>query len=127
MEMTGRKAVVCEDNWALSGILQHLLIREGLETVSAGDGEEGLQCVRAHQPSILVLDLSMPRRDGFSVLIELKRQPAAGLKVLVASHFEEPGQMDLVRQLGADAVLSKPFAPAEFASAVQGLLGEVAA
>lgn len=116
--MAYRKAVICDDNWALARILQHLLLAEGFSAVAASDGVEGLAAVRTEKPELLILDLQMPGKDGFAVLEELQRH-ANGPCVIVLSNLENHDVHQKAIALGARKVMMKPCAAADFARAVQ--------
>ena len=71
-------------------LLGRLLTRQGYRVLEAWGGEEGLRQAREHQPDLIVLDIHMPDRDGWSVLTELKANPGtAGIPVVVATIVEE--------------------------------------
>lgn len=91
-----------------------------VEVIEAGDGDEALRVARERQPDIIVLDLAMPTRDGFSVLEELRRESTVPVIVLTARGMEH----DKVRglELGADDYMVKPFSPRELVARVQAVV-----
>ena len=91
-----------------------------VEVTEAGDGEEALDLVRRTAPDIVVLDLMMPMRDGFSVLEELRRESAVPVIVLTARGLEH----DKIRglELGADDYMVKPFSPRELVARIQAVV-----
>jgi two-component system KDP operon response regulator KdpE len=90
----------------------------------AGDGEEALQKMRAAPPDIVILDLALPSRDGFSVLEALRRESSLPVIVLTARGMEH----DKVRglELGADDYMTKPFSPRELVARIQTVLRRTA-
>jgi len=90
------------------------------EVVEAGDGDEALAAIRDHKPDIVVLDLALPGRDGFSVLEELRRTSMLPVIVLTARGLEH----DKIRglELGADDYMTKPFSPRELVLRIQTVL-----
>ena len=86
----------------------------------AGDGEEALRKMREAPPDIVILDLALPSRDGFSVLEELRRESSLPVIVLTARGMEH----DKVRglELGADDYVTKPFGVRELVARVKALL-----
>jgi two-component system KDP operon response regulator KdpE len=90
------------------------------EVVEAGDGDEALAAIRDTQPDIVVLDLALPGRDGFSVLEELRRSSMLPVIVLTARGLEH----DKIRglELGADDYMTKPFSPRELVLRIQTVL-----
>jgi DNA-binding response OmpR family regulator len=90
----------------------------------AGDGEEALRIMRDAPPDIVILDLALPSRDGFSVLEELRKESSLPVIVLTARGMEH----DKVRglELGADDYMTKPFSPRELVARIQTVLRRTA-
>ena len=90
-----------------------------VQVVEAGDGEEALEVLRDASPDIVVLDVMMPIRDGFSVLEELRRESTVPVIVLTARGLEH----DKIRglELGADDYMVKPFSPRELVARIQAV------
>src|SRR5207247_831010 len=91
-----------------------------VEVIEAGDGDEALAQIRDARPDIVVLDLALPGRDGFSVLEELRRESMLPVIVLTARGLEH----DKIRglELGADDYMTKPFSPRELVLRIQTVL-----
>ena len=116
-----RKVLVVEDDRAIRRGLVDALRFAGYETVDAADGEEGLAQALVPGIDLVLLDVLMPKRDGFSVLEELRRaRPALPVIVLTAKGTEE----DRVRGLkgGADDYVVKPFSANELLARVDAVL-----
>jgi two-component system KDP operon response regulator KdpE len=94
--------------------------QEPAEVLEAADGDEALAVIRTKDPDIVVLDLAMPSRDGFSVLGELRRESMLPVIVLTARGLEH----DKIRglELGADDYMTKPFSPRELVLRIQTVL-----
>jgi len=94
--------------------------QEPVEVLEAADGDEALAIIRTKEPDIVVLDLAMPSRDGFSVLGELRRESMLPVIVLTARGLEH----DKIRglELGADDYMTKPFSPRELVLRIQTVL-----
>lgn len=94
--------------------------RPEFTVLEAADGEEALRIVSAERPDLVVLDLMLPGRDGFSVLEELRRTDDVPVIVLTAKGLER----DRVRglELGADDYVVKPFSPRELVARVDAVL-----
>jgi putative two-component system response regulator len=119
---TGRVLVV-DDVEANRVLLTALLTREGYQVELAVNGSEALERVRRHPPDIVLLDVMMPRPDGFDVCRALKEDPATRLVpivLLTALHNPE----DRIRGIdaGADDFISKPFHAHELRARVQSLI-----
>jgi two-component system KDP operon response regulator KdpE len=95
-----------------------------VEMLEAGDGEEALRLIRTSQPDMIILDLALPTRDGFSVLEELRRESTLPVIVLTARGMEH----DKIRglELGADDYMTKPFSPRELVARIQTVLRRTA-
>ena len=94
--------------------------RGDVQVLEAADGDEALRVARSGSPDIVVLDLALPARDGFSVLEELRRESALPVIVLTARGMEH----DKIRglELGADDYMTKPFSPRELIARIQTVL-----
>lgn len=106
---TRRKCVlVVEDNATIGGLLVALLREEGYRALRAWDGREAIKMARDRKPDLIVLDLSLPYRDGVEVLRELRsnEDTAEAPIVVVSGNALQLSQDD--RDLVSDAV-SKPF------------------
>jgi DNA-binding response OmpR family regulator len=106
---TKRKCVlVVEDNATIGGLLVALLREEGYRALRAWDGREAIKMARDRRPDLIVLDLSLPYRDGLEVLHELKANEETKVApiVVVSGNTLELGQDD--RDLLAETV-GKPF------------------
>jgi DNA-binding response OmpR family regulator len=92
--------------------------------LSAGDGEVGLQLALTERPSLILLDLLLPKRDGFSVLAEVKRHPeTARIPVIVLTNLSQQEQVEKCLALGAAECLIKAhFTPSEVVTKVRELL-----
>ena len=69
------KVLVCDDERHIVRLIQVNLERQGYQVVTAFDGKEGLEKIRAEKPNLVVLDVMMPYMDGFEVLKNLRREP----------------------------------------------------
>lgn len=97
-----------EDEAALQKTLGDALVQEGYEVVAALDGDIGLRLAKEKNPDLILLDLVLPRRDGFSVLSELKKNPStAAVPVIVLTNLENMEDIQRVLDLGAMTYLVK--------------------
>jgi CheY-like chemotaxis protein len=88
-----------------------------IQTLRAGDGVEGLELIRSVLPAAVVLDIQLPRLDGWHVLAELKADPVtAGIPVIIASVVDDQPQG---LALGADVYLRKPVSRDELLDALR--------
>ncbi|MCE9574239.1 MAG: response regulator [Deltaproteobacteria bacterium] len=118
-----KKIVVAEDDDAIAHMVNMALGDAGFLCLRARDGEEALRLVRAHDPDLLVLDVMMPRLDGFEVARRLKsdvmwsRTPILMLTALAGTDHQIEGL-----EAGADSYMAKPFDLREFNARVKALV-----
>ena len=115
------RILVIEDNADLAFGLRNNLEIEGYEVEVSGDGEAGLEHARRSRPDLVILDLMLPKLDGFRVLKAI-RQDALAMPVLILTARGE--ETDKVRglKLGADDYVTKPFGVLEILARVEALL-----
>lgn len=115
------RILIIEDETPMRTALEDVLAAEGYRAISAADGESGLHRAIAEKPDLILLDVMMPKLDGFAVCAELRRiSNSAPVLMLTAK-----GQIDdRVRGLdaGADDYLVKPFSTEELLARVRALL-----
>jgi DNA-binding response OmpR family regulator len=115
--------LVADDEPGLREIVRVNLEAEGYRVLEAADGIEALQAVEQAHPDLLILDIAMPRLDGWQVLHRLEAQPAtAGLPVLVLT--ARASEEDVLRGLeeGAVQYITKPFYPEDLVASVKIVL-----
>ena len=103
-----KKILVIEDELNLRKSIEEILSGEGYTVFTASDGEEGLQLAVSETPDLVLLDLILPKKDGFSVLKELRENEAtAKIPVIVLSNLGEMEDVGRVLELGANRYLVK--------------------
>ena len=103
----------------------------GYEVVEAKDGKEGVEAFRRDEVDLVILDVQMPKKDGFTVLVELKHDPeTASIPVVMLTGVAEAtgvrfSKSDVGDYIGAepDAYVEKPVEPAALSEVVSRLLG----
>ncbi|MGB3555010.1 MAG: response regulator [Jannaschia sp.] len=117
------RALVIDDDPAARDRLAGAVREAGYIPLVAEGAESGLALAREHRPDVVLLDIIMPGRDGWSVLRELKRDPVlCETPVVVVSMISDP---DMGAALGASDVLVKPVSAGELAKALGGAVSEV--
>ena len=97
-----RRVLLAEDDRFLRKAAETALKRHGFTVVAAVDGEEALRLARAAPPDLVLLDLIMPRMQGFEVLRALKADPAtAPIPVVILSNLGQDGEMKQAMDAGA--------------------------
>ncbi|HEX8741326.1 MAG TPA: Hpt domain-containing protein [Casimicrobiaceae bacterium] len=125
----GRKLVmVVDDSLTVRKFTTRFLTREGFEVVSARDGVEGLQLLAERSPDVILLDIEMPRMDGFEFAKSAKGNPATARVpiVMITSRTAEKHRNRAI-ELGVDAFLGKPYQEDELLRNLRGMIGEPAA
>jgi DNA-binding response OmpR family regulator len=115
-----RPVLIIEDDANTASLIALYLEREGFQPLMAGDGETGLAMVREHRPVLVILDLMLPRMDGWEVCRRLRRDSKVPVIMLTARGDEIDRVAGLT--LGADDYVVKPFSPRELAARVQAVL-----
>lgn len=104
---TPQKILIIEDDRALQSALMEMLSQEGYETISAYDGQEGMEKAEAENPDLILLDLILPKKDGFEVLAEIKNSPSKNIPVLILTNLEEIDNVQKALDLGAKTFMVK--------------------
>ena len=115
--------LVVEDSQTQREMISDLLRTSGLTVIVAEDGVEALKEIRAKAPDLVVLDIVMPRINGYEICRRLKSDPKTKnvLVVMCSSKGEEFDRYWGMKQ-GADAYIAKPFQPTELVGTVKQLL-----
>jgi DNA-binding response OmpR family regulator len=115
--------LVVEDDLTLLETLEYNLTGEGYEVATAADGLTALEVAREEQPDLIVLDLMLPRLDGFEVCRILRRETNVPILMLTARTDEVDRVVGL--EVGADDYLTKPFSMRELLARIKALLRRV--
>jgi len=114
------KALIVDDDRVLADVLAFTLRREGFEVVQAFDGETALQRWQEERPDLVVLDVNLPRLDGFAVCRRIRELSDTPILLLTVRNEED----DIVRglELGADDYITKPFSPRQLVARALAVL-----
>ena len=113
-----KKILVVEDERNIVDILTFNLAREGYETLEALDGAAGLRLALEQDPDLILLDLMLPKMDGFEVCRRLREQGRATPIIMLTAREEETDKV-LGLELGADDYITKPFSMRELMARVK--------
>src|ERR1700678_2200382 len=115
------RVLVVEDDASIMLGLRMNLEAEGYEVVSAEDGEAGLSVARTEQPDVMILDVMLPKLNGFQVLQTVRRE---GLTMPIIVLSARTGEADKVTglELGAEDYVAKPFSLAELLARIRAAL-----
>ncbi len=118
--MGGEKILIAEDDKKIRELLGLYLTKEGFQVTQAKNGEEALESYEKEDFDLLVLDVMMPRYDGWSVLKRVRK--ASGIPVLMLTAREEEEDKLFGFELGVDDYVTKPFSVKEVVARVKALL-----
>ncbi len=118
-----KTVLVVDDQPHIVRLIQVNLEKEGFRVATASDGVEGMEKVRALRPDLVILDVIMPRKDGFEVLRDIKTDEGLA-EIPVVMLTVKTHNADIVEGLkeGAELYLPKPFHPKELVSLVKRVL-----
>lgn len=114
------KVLVVDDDRVLADVVAFTLRREGFQVVQAHDGQMALERWLEEQPELMVLDVNLPKLDGFAVCRRIREQSDIPIILLTVRDEED----DIVKGLGlgADDYVTKPFSPRQLVARVQAVL-----
>jgi|SRR5579883_2060152 twitching motility two-component system response regulator PilH len=115
--------LIVEDSIAQREMITDLLKASGLTVTHASDGVEALEAMQTEPPDLVVLDIVMPRMNGYEVCRRLKSDPKTqNVPVVMCSSKGEEFDRYWGMKQGADAYIAKPFQPTELVGTVKQLL-----
>ena len=114
------KILVVEDDPNLLETIRYNLRKEGYEVVTAGDGEQALDVARRETPNLLILDIMLPKLNGFEVCRILRNEMTVPILMLTAKADETDKIVGL--EIGADDYMTKPFSMRELLARVRAML-----
>ena len=116
----GYRVLVADDDKNVHDTLGLHFRREEYQMLSAYDGEEALEIMRRSRPDIVVLDVTMPKKDGFMVCREIRRE--SNIPIIMLSAKSEEFDRLLGLELGADDYITKPYSPREVVARIKAVL-----
>jgi len=118
------KALIVDDDRVLADVLAFTLRREGFQIILAHDGAEALQRWAEERPDLIVLDVNLPKLDGFAVCQRIRQEADTPIVLLTVRGEED----DIVHglELGADDYVTKPFSPRQLVARAQAVLRRAA-
>jgi len=114
------RGLVLDDEPMVRDVLSRYLERSGFEVEAAADGERALAAFEARRPDLVLLDLMLPRVDGFEVFRRIRAQAESPVIMITARGQTTDRIVGL--EIGADDYVSKPFSPAEVVARVRSVL-----
>lgn len=124
--MDKKTILVVEDEQGMRDALKETLEESGYTTVLAEDGEMGMEMARQHKPDLVLLDIILPKKDGFEVLRELKQdEKLKETPVILTTNLSEPSDIQKALDLGATTYLVKSnYSLSDIIEKIQEILGK---
>ncbi len=123
--MAKGKILVVDDEIYIVHILDFSLGMEGYEVKTALDGEQALEKARMEHPDLIVLDIMMPKLDGYETCKTLKADPATkDIPVILLSAKGRNADQKIGFEVGADDYITKPFSPRKLVERINAILGQ---
>lgn len=119
-----KRILVCDDDPVILRLLQVNLELEGYEVLSAHNGEEALEIASAERPDLVILDIMMPKLDGYQTAERLKAQDdTKEIPVVFVSAKAQLSDIEKGKSYGVADYLTKPFDPSDLLEIVERLVG----
>jgi DNA-binding response OmpR family regulator len=122
--MLAKKILIVDDEPNIVISLEFLMKREGFQVVVAQDGEAALRMVETERPDLVLLDIMLPKRNGFEVCQQIRADPnLQSVKVIMLTAKGRDTEIAKGMALGADAYMTKPFSTRDLVEQVKSTLG----
>jgi len=120
-----KKILIIEDEEIMCSLLRGRLANEGYDVRVAKDGEDGLRAMREDKPDLVLLDIIMPKKDGFEVMAEMKNDKNLhNVPIVIISNSGQPVELNKARDLGAkDWLIKTEFDPIDVLEKVKKQIG----
>jgi len=120
-----KKILIIEDEELMYNLLERKLTADGYKITVAKDGIEGMEMMKKEKPDLILLDIVMPKKNGFEVMEEMqKEKELRGIPIIVISNSGQPVEIDKARELGAkDWLIKTEFDPQEVIEKVRKQIG----
>ena len=112
-----KKILIVDDEKNIVDILNHNLKREGYETIQAYDGEEAVEKAKSEKPDLVLLDVMLPKMDGFTVCKTIRQ--TSNIPIIMVTAKEDVVDKVIGLELGADDYITKPFSVREVLARVK--------
>jgi DNA-binding response OmpR family regulator len=116
--------LVVDDDPIVRDVLQRYLTRDGISVEGAADGQAALAAYAARRPDLVVLDLMLPRIDGFEVFRQIRARDRDSAVIMLTARGQETDRV-VGLESGADDYVAKPFSPREVSARVKAILRRV--
>jgi len=112
--------LVIEDNEQNLYLMRFLLEKNGFTVIEATDGEKGVETARENKPGLILLDIQLPKMDGYAVARELRKiKDLASTPIVAVTSYAMVGDREKVLAAGADGYIEKPIDPEKFVEQIR--------
>ncbi len=118
-----KKILIADDSPGITEILQTYCRKEGYHPLIAHNGTQALQLFQQEQPDVLLLDVMMPEKDGFTLCKEIRR--SSNVPIIMITARSEDADRIMGLDIGADDYIVKPFSPGEVMARIRALLRRI--
>ena len=120
----GKTILIVEDEPKNMTLTRDMLKISGYETIEAVDGRQGVEKAKSARPDLILMDIMMPKMDGYAACREIKADPATkNIPVIMLTAVGYDLNKRLAKQMGADGYVTKPFSRQQLVDAITLLLG----
>lgn len=123
MDSQKEKILIVDDETSIRRILETRLSMIGYDVISASDGEEALNAFRKEYPTLIVLDVMIPKLDGYGVCQELRKE--SDVPIIMLTALGDVSDRITGLELGADDYIIKPFSPKELEARIRSILRRI--
>nr|MBU1328602.1 response regulator [Candidatus Omnitrophota bacterium] len=124
--MDKKRILVVDDEEDILNVLRFRLEANNYEVLSASDGQEGLNRARSEKPDLIILDLMLPKLDGYKVCRMLKfDETYKAIPIIIFTARAQKKDEEIGMEMGADAYISKPFEPDVLLGKMKELLEKI--
>ncbi len=110
--MTGKKVLIVDDEPNLTRSMSFILRKEGYDVEVAVNGEEAIEKAQAVKPKLILLDVMMPKKNGYEVCQDIRDDPELrGMYVIMLTAKGQEVDREKGMEMGADEFITKPFSP----------------
>lgn len=117
------KILIADDNKQITSILEEYVKKEGYTSVIAHDGDDAIEQFEKEHPDIILLDVMMPKKDGFEVCREIRT--VSNVPIIMVTARSEDFEKIMGLDIGADDYIVKPFSPSEIMARVRAILRRI--
>ena len=124
MESKGKKILIADDEPDILEIIQYNLTKEGYEVITAKDGDEAIGKAKIVRPDLIILDIMMPKKNGFDVCNAVKNELGMShIHIILLTAKGQEFDRQRGQEVGADLYLTKPFDPDALIAKARSVLG----